>query len=71
MMAFYLFCACIVMQVGFSYIFPVQHNRESSQLYWKSPWEPLRGIALKGIGNYKVLSALLLLIIGVLYYVFR
>ncbi len=71
MMAFYLFCVCMAMQILFSYIYPVQHNTESSQLYWKSPWEPLHGVALKGIGNYKVLSALLLLIIGVLYYVFR
>jgi len=71
MMAFYLFCVCVLMQVSFSYIYPAQHNAESSQLYWKSPWEPLQGVALKGIGNYKVLSALLLLIIGVLYYVFR
>jgi SSS family solute:Na+ symporter len=71
MMAFYLFCACVVMQVSLSYVYPVQHNAESSQLYWKSPWEPLQGVAMKGIGNYKVLSALLLMIIGVLYYVFR
>lgn len=71
MMAFYLFCGCIVMQISFSHYYPVQHNKESSQLYWKSPWEPLNGIALKGIGNYKVLSVLLLTIIGVLYYVFR
>ncbi|MHB8208591.1 sodium:solute symporter [Mucilaginibacter sp.] len=71
MMAFYLFCVCMVMQISFSLLYPVQHNAESAQLYWKSPWEPLQGVALKGIGNYKVLSALLLLIIGVLYYVFR
>lgn len=71
MMAFYLFCACVVMQVILSYLFPVQHNTESAKLYWKSPWEPLQGVALKGIGNYKVLSALLLLVIGLLYYMFR
>jgi solute:Na+ symporter, SSS family len=71
MMAFYLFCACVVMQVSLSYIYPVQHNTESAKLYWKSPWEPLQGVALKGIGNYKVLSALLLLVIGLLYYRFR
>ncbi|MDB5089497.1 MAG: sodium:solute symporter [Mucilaginibacter sp.] len=71
MMAFYLFCGCMVMQISFSFRYPVQHNTESSQLYWKSPWEPLHGVALKGIGNYKVLSVLLLMIIGVLYYVFK
>jgi SSS family solute:Na+ symporter len=71
MMAFYLFCVCVMIQIFFSYRYPVHHNAESSQLYWKSPWEPLHGVAWKGIGNYKVLSALLLLVIGVLYYLFR
>lgn len=71
MMAFYLFCVCVVMQVSLSFVYPVQHNTESAKLYWKSPWEPLQGVALKGIGNYKVLSALLLLVIGLLYYLFR
>jgi len=40
MMAFYLFCSCVAIQVFFSYVYPVQHSAESSQLYWKSPWEP-------------------------------
>lgn len=71
MMAFYLFCTCVVIQVSFSYIYPVQHTEESAQLYWKSPWEPLQGTAWKGLGNYKVLSGLLLLVTGVLYYIFR
>jgi SSS family solute:Na+ symporter len=71
MMAFYLFCVCVVLQVSFSYIYPVQHNAESSQLYWKSLWEPLRGSTSRGIGNYKVLSVLLLVIISILYYIFR
>lgn len=71
MMAFYLFCACVVMQVSFSYIYPVRHTAVSATLYWKSPWEPLQGNAWKGIGNYKVLSALLLIVTGVLYYLFR
>lgn len=71
MMAFYLFCTCVLIQVAFSYIYPVQHTAVSATLYWKSPWEPLQGNAWKGIGNYKVLSALLLIVTGVLYYIFR
>ncbi|WP_448636062.1 sodium:solute symporter [Pedobacter panaciterrae] len=71
MMAFYLFCTCVIIQVSFSYIYPVQHTEESAQLYWKSPWEPLQGTAWKGLGNYKVLSGLLLLVTAVLYYIFR
>lgn len=71
MMAFYLFITCVVIQVVFSYVYPVQHTSESSKLYWKTPWEPLQSPAWKGLGNYKVLSALLLTVTGVLYYIFR
>lgn len=70
LMAFYLFCICVLLQVSFSYLFRVQHTAESAQLYWKSPWEPLRNMDSKGTANYKVISVLLLLTIGVLYYVF-
>lgn len=71
MMAFYLFCACMLMQIGFSYIYPVQHTAESNKLYWKSFWEPLQVKGWSGIGNYKTLSALLLGIMAVLYWAFR
>jgi SSS family solute:Na+ symporter len=71
MMAFYLFVACLVMQVIFSYMYPVVHTDESKVLYWKSPWEPLKGKAWTGIGNYKLLSLLLLGIMVVLYWIFK
>ncbi len=71
MMAFYLCCACIAMQVILSYIYPVQHTEESKTLYWKSPMEPLSSKGWSGIGNYKVLSLLLLAIMAVLYWKFR
>ncbi|MCW3089504.1 MAG: sodium:solute symporter [Ferruginibacter sp.] len=71
MMAFYLFCTCVVMQVIFSYCYPVQHNSTSSKLYWKSIWEPLQTPGWKGLGNYKLLSLLLLVIMGVLFWTFH
>ena len=71
MMAFYLFIACVIMQVSFSYYFPVHHTAESNMLYWKSPWEPLQDKGWKGVGNYKFLSALLLLVMVVLYSIFH
>jgi SSS family solute:Na+ symporter len=70
-MAFYLFIICVLIQIVFSYCFPVQHTAESKELYWKNPLEPLQGKAWKGIGNYKVLSGLLLLIVVVLYGIFK
>ncbi|MBX3252688.1 MAG: sodium:solute symporter [Chitinophagaceae bacterium] len=71
MMACYLFCACVLMQVIFSYLYPVRHTQQSEKLYWKSVWEPLRARGWNGIGNYKTLSVLLLLIMGALYWTFR
>lgn len=71
MIAFYLFAACLLMQVIFSIIYPVVHNEDSSVLYWKSPLDPLKGIGWKGIGNYKMLSLLLMAIMGILYWYFR
>jgi SSS family solute:Na+ symporter len=71
MMAFYLLVICVVIQVSLSYYYPVEHTADSSKLYWKSPWEPLADKGWKGIGNYKVLSVILLLLMTILYIVFR
>ncbi|MCX2482908.1 sodium:solute symporter [Pedobacter sp. MR2016-24] len=71
MVAFYLFCACLVLQVIFSYIYPVQHSKESSTLYWTSFREPLQSPGWKSIGNYKVLSLLLFLVMATLFYIFK
>ncbi|MEX6689541.1 sodium:solute symporter [Danxiaibacter flavus] len=71
MMAFYLFCACVLIQVVFSYVYPVQHTAQSRELFWKSLSEPLQSKGWSGLGNYKTLSLLLLLTMAVLYTVFR
>lgn len=70
-MAFYLFLVCALMQIILSFLYPVQHNTESELLYWKSPLEPLGGPAWKGLGNYRVLTGLLILIVTMLYVIFR
>ncbi|MEO6960880.1 MAG: sodium:solute symporter [Puia sp.] len=71
MMAFYLCCICVIMQIVLSYVFPVQHTSESRELYWKSPLEPLSAKGWKGIGNYKVLSSILLGTMAILYWIFK
>jgi SSS family solute:Na+ symporter len=71
MKAFYLLCICMLMQVVFSFIYPVEHTPESEKLYWSSPLEPLREKGWPGIGNYKLLSVLLIGGMAVLYYLFR
>lgn len=70
-MAFYLFCACVLTQVVFSYLYPALHTAQSNKLYWKSIWEPLQSKGWIGIGNYKTLSVVLILIMGMLYWIFR
>lgn len=70
-MAFYLFLACVTIQVIGSYIYPVTHTEESKKLYWNSIFEPLQAKGWSGIGNYKTLSALLLGIMVVLYCFFK
>ncbi|QIH33965.1 hypothetical protein [Sphingobacterium sp. DR205] len=71
MMAFYLFLVCMLIQIILSYLYPVQHSTESELLYWKSPLEPLRGAAWKGMGNYRVLTGILLVIVTMLYVIFK
>jgi SSS family solute:Na+ symporter len=71
MIAFYLFAICMVMQITFSYIYPVQPTAESAALTWRSPLEPLQYKGWRGFGNYKLLSLLLLATMVTLYFIFR
>lgn len=71
MMAFYLFLICMLLQVLLSYKYHVQHTAQSRDLYWKNPMDPLRGKAWPGIGNYRILSTLLLAIVVILYVIFN
>lgn len=71
MMAFYLFCVCVIMQVVLSYVFPVQHTQESKNLFWKKLSEPFTMKGWSGPGNYKLLTVLLLMVMTVLYYMFK
>jgi SSS family solute:Na+ symporter len=61
----------MTLMVVISMVSPHVHTAESKQLYWKTPFEALQGEAWSGIGNYKVLSVILLLIMAVLFYTFQ
>lgn len=71
LMAFYLLVACIVFQVVVSLARPATAEQRASAVCWKSPLEPLRSPGWPGIGNYKFLSALVLLGMAILYYLFQ
>lgn len=61
--AFYLFIICCVIQVSFFFILPMQH---ATSLYWQSQLEPL-----KNKGSYRFLSVMLLLVMVILYSIFK
>lgn len=67
---FGLFCICSAILVFVSLIFPHRHTAESEALVWKSPLDPLRGDAWRGIGNFRFLAALLFVIMAGLYWGF-
>jgi SSS family solute:Na+ symporter len=71
MMAFYLFCICVLMQVVFSFLFPVAHTNISRDFFWKNPLEPLRMKGREGFGDYRFLTMLLVVVMVWLFYSFR
>ena len=70
MATFYLFVVCMAVMVVTSLIKPHEHTAESEALVWKNPLDAFQGEAWSGIGNYKVLSALLFCTMLVLYVIF-
>ena len=67
---FGLFCIGSVTLVVFSYLFPHEHTEESAALVWKTPFESLRGEAWPGLGNFRFLAALLLVVMLGFYWTF-
>jgi Na+/proline symporter len=71
MMAFYMFVACVAMQVALMVIFPKQAGEDAQQLYWPKPLDALKHPGWPGLGNYKVLASIVVLSVFGLYLVFR
>jgi SSS family solute:Na+ symporter len=73
MMAFYLFLACVGIQVAVTFARPstAAEAARSAPLSWKSPLEPLRSPGWPGIGNYKFLSLLVIAAMAALYLAFH
>jgi len=70
MATFYLFVICMIIMVVVSLLKPHRHTAESAALVWRSPLDALRGESWTGIGNYRVLSAALVVTMIALYVVF-
>lgn len=72
LIAFWLFVACVVIMVITTFLFPEPLKAEAGLLIWDNWREPLRSNAGgRGLADYRVLSAVILLVFVALYFVFR
>jgi len=71
LMAFYLLCFCIVLQVALTIARPKLAAEDPQKLYWPHPLDALKSPGWPGLANYKFLSALVFIAMCVLYYIFR
>jgi SSS family solute:Na+ symporter len=71
LMAFYLLCFCIALQVLLTLAFPKQKEEDPQRLFWEHPFDSLKSPGWPGLANYKVLAALVFLAMCTLYYLFR
>ena len=71
MMAFYMFCVCVALQIGLSLAMPKLAEEDPQRLYWAHPLDALKSGGWPGIGDYRVVAALVVLVMGGLYVVFR
>lgn len=71
LMAFYLLVACLVMQITVSLLRPATAEERGRALCWSSPFEPLKSPGWPGLGDYRVLSGGVVLLMVALYTFFR
>ena len=72
LMAFVLCVLCIVVMVLTTFLFPEPFKAEAKSLVWENWSEPLRnGAGGSGLGDYRVLSAVILGVFIALYFIFR
>jgi SSS family solute:Na+ symporter len=71
MMAFYMFVACLVLQIVFTKLQPKLADEDAQALYWPHPLDALKAPGWSGILNYKVLAVIVIASMTVLYIVFH
>ena len=72
LIAFLLFVACVVIMVVTTFLFPEPLKAEARLLVWENWREPLRGDAGgRGLGNYRLLTGVVLAVFVALYLIFR
>jgi SSS family solute:Na+ symporter len=72
LIAFLLLVACVGIMVATTFLFPEPFKAGAKLLVWENWREPLRGEAGgRGLGNYRVLTVLILVVFIALYLFFR
>jgi len=72
LIAFFLLVACVAIMVSTSLLLPEPLKESAKSLIWEDWREPLRGEAGgRGLGNYRVLTVVVLVVFVALYIIFR
>ena len=71
MASFYLAAICGMIIIIVSLLWPKPLTEKQSALVWGNPMEALRAPGWRGLGNYKILSVVLVVTMAALYSVFR
>jgi SSS family solute:Na+ symporter len=66
-----MFCGCAALQVSLSYLLPKLPHEDPQRLYWANPLDALKSAGWPGLGDYRVLATLVVLIMVSLYIVFH
>ena len=69
LMAFYLLVACLALQVALTLAVPGE--RAANGLSWRTPAEAFAQPAWRGWGNYRLLTAAVFGLFGILYWIFK
>lgn len=71
MMAFYMFVACLVLQIALTLLQPKLAGEDAQALYWPHPLDALKAPGWPGILNYKILAGIVIAAMTALYTVFH
>lgn len=71
LMAFYLFAACVALQVTLTLLRPKAADEDPQKLFWAHPFDALRAPGWPGLGDYRRIAALVFALLVGLYVLFR
>ena len=71
LMAFYLLCLCVVLQIALTLARPKLAAEDPQKLFWEHPLDALKSPGWPGLANYKALATLVFAAMCLLYYWFR